>query len=150
MCMLALNCFRIYRLPIMPLITCTDQPKILAFPMVLVMLKNTGLCQTHRHKNQKAGLNGQGNDVSDVTGARIPNLAPGESITVAFAILAGDNLRRPPAQCLRSQSPLYAGKKQPHSCFAKRYNLPRFANYNSARKMALSLSFMPMMPVRHC
>ncbi|GEO03944.1 hypothetical protein AAE02nite_16080 [Adhaeribacter aerolatus] len=43
-------------------------------------------------KNQKAGLNGQGNDVSDVTGARIAYLAPGESITVAFAILAGDNL----------------------------------------------------------
>ncbi|MGV3586826.1 MAG: S8 family serine peptidase [Adhaeribacter sp.] len=43
-------------------------------------------------KNRSAGLNGQGNDVSDVTGARIPTLAPGETVTVAFAILAGDNL----------------------------------------------------------
>lgn len=42
-------------------------------------------------KNKKAGLNGMGNDVSDVTGARIPNLAPGESATIAFAIVAGDN-----------------------------------------------------------
>ncbi|MDB5263337.1 MAG: C-terminal target protein, partial [Adhaeribacter sp.] len=30
------------------------------------------------HKNRKAGLNGIGNDVSAVTGARIPYLAPGE------------------------------------------------------------------------
>jgi serine protease len=42
-------------------------------------------------KNKKAGLNGLGNDVSDVTGAKMPNLAPGESATIAFAIVAGDN-----------------------------------------------------------
>jgi len=42
-------------------------------------------------KNRKAGLNGAGNDVSDVVGATVTTLNPGESITVAFAIVAGDS-----------------------------------------------------------
>ncbi|WP_051359971.1 S8 family serine peptidase [Adhaeribacter aquaticus] len=40
----------------------------------------------------KAGLNGTGNDVSDVLGGKIPDLIPGESYTIAFAVIAGDNL----------------------------------------------------------
>lgn len=43
-------------------------------------------------QHQRAGLQGKGNDVSDVVGARLPNLAPGASVQLAFALLAGDKL----------------------------------------------------------
>jgi serine protease len=41
-------------------------------------------------QNQAAGL--QGNDVSQVVGGQLPDLAPGDSYQIAFAILAGDDL----------------------------------------------------------
>jgi serine protease len=39
-----------------------------------------------------AGTTTSGNDVSYMIGAKLPNLAPNDTATVAFAILAGDNL----------------------------------------------------------
>jgi serine protease len=42
--------------------------------------------------SKKAGLNGQGNDVAHVVSAALAKLAPGASVKVAFALLAGDNL----------------------------------------------------------
>ncbi|MGV3504147.1 MAG: S8 family serine peptidase [Adhaeribacter sp.] len=53
--------------------------------------KYQALSSPHR-QHQTAGLNGLGNDVSDVVGARLPDLAPGASVQVAFALLAGENL----------------------------------------------------------
>ncbi|MFD2245631.1 S8 family serine peptidase [Pontibacter ruber] len=41
---------------------------------------------------QKAGMNGSGNDVSHVVGVAATKLAPNETRTIAFAIVAGDNL----------------------------------------------------------
>jgi serine protease len=39
-----------------------------------------------------AGRNGQGNDVAHVVSSSFAPLAPGQTVTVAFALLAGDNL----------------------------------------------------------
>lgn len=43
-------------------------------------------------QHQRAGRGGQGNDVSDVVGGRLPDLPAGASFQVAFALLAGDSL----------------------------------------------------------
>jgi serine protease len=53
--------------------------------------KYQALANPHQ-KNLSAGLNGQGNDVSDVVGGKLPDLPAGGSALIAFAILAGDNL----------------------------------------------------------
>jgi len=42
--------------------------------------------------NAEAGTPEAGTDVSDVVGGKLPDLAPGESYLIAFAVLAGDNL----------------------------------------------------------
>jgi len=43
-------------------------------------------------RNAEVGTTGSGQDVSDVVGGKLPDLRPGESYLVAFAVLAGDNL----------------------------------------------------------
>ena len=60
---------------------------------------NAGFSTTKKLKTLKSGIGraqagmiGTGFDVSNVTGARLLNLAPGKTQTVAFAVLAADNL----------------------------------------------------------
>jgi serine protease len=84
---------------------------------------------------KQAGMSGYGNDVSQVVAARITNFAPGDSETVAFAIIAADNI---------TELITYAQNARDKFVSIKQGPVPSAPNVTICRKDTVDITISPV------
>jgi serine protease len=101
-----------------------------------------------------AGVNGTGNDVIDVVSSGDFSLAPNDTVTVAFALIAGEDLddlksSATAAQIKYDTAPLsvnpLAGKNYSVNCFPNPASNQLFVSINAAQQAQMSLQLTDVM-----